>query len=168
MRRWQSAICTGWILGGADHDATSAAADDSRLLEEIAVLDAPSNLGLRPLRSGHVPGAWRLSSALRSHGLLHIPGLRDAGVVPAPAYAPAPAPAFRIRMERCPALGGFPISNVAFAGHRCTRRSRWTIQGVFRNADVIRSTSRTRRRRTTSGCGRRTRALRAADRFMGR
>ena len=36
----------------------------------IAVLDAPSVLGLRPPAPGRVPGCWRLPEALRRHGLV--------------------------------------------------------------------------------------------------
>lgn len=57
------------------------------------LVDAPSNLGLRPLRPGHVPGAWRAPQALRACGLAARLGAEDGGAVPAPAYAPAPDPA---------------------------------------------------------------------------
>lgn len=59
---------------------------------KIAVLDAPSNLGLRPPRPGHVPGVWRLPGALRAQGLLERLPARDAGEVRPPAYSPAPDP----------------------------------------------------------------------------
>lgn len=35
----------------------------------IVVIDAPTNLGLRPLRQGHVPGTWRAPAALARAGL---------------------------------------------------------------------------------------------------
>ncbi|TDB99230.1 arginase family protein [Actinomadura sp. 7K534] len=52
----------------------------------IAVLDAPSNLGLRPPREGHEPGVRRLARALRGHGVLGRLGAEDAGRVDPPPY----------------------------------------------------------------------------------
>jgi arginase len=51
----------------------------------IAVLDAPSNLGLRPLHGE--PGVSGLAGALRACGLVSRLGARDAGVVVAPVYS---------------------------------------------------------------------------------
>jgi arginase len=36
----------------------------------LAVLDAPSNLGLRPPSAGTVPGCYKLAGALRDQGLV--------------------------------------------------------------------------------------------------
>ncbi|TCO41224.1 arginase [Dokdonella fugitiva] len=58
----------------------------------IDVIGAPSNLGLRPLRPGHVPGAFRAPAALRAHRLVDRLGARDRGDVAAPAYDPSPDP----------------------------------------------------------------------------
>jgi arginase len=52
----------------------------------IAVLDAPSNLGLRPPAPGVVPGVYKLAGALRDHDLVARLGARDAGVVTPPRY----------------------------------------------------------------------------------
>jgi len=52
----------------------------------IAVLDAPSNLGLRPLR-GVEPGVSGLAAALRACGIVERLGARDAGVCAAPPYS---------------------------------------------------------------------------------
>lgn len=52
----------------------------------IAVLDAPSNLGLRPPAPGVVPGCYKLAGALRDQGLLPRLGARDAGYVVPPRY----------------------------------------------------------------------------------
>lgn len=57
-------------------------------MKPLAVLDAPSNLGLRPLRPGHIPGAYKLPDALRRQRLPERIGARDAGRVPAPPYSP--------------------------------------------------------------------------------
>jgi arginase len=53
------------------------------------VLDAPSNLGLRPPLPGVVPGVYKLAGALRDHGLLARLGARDAGVATPPRYISA-------------------------------------------------------------------------------
>lgn len=64
---------------------------------EIAVVDAPSNLGLRPLRPGHTPGAWRLSTSLRANGFMTIRSTVEGGVVLPPAYAADGNPQFGFR-----------------------------------------------------------------------
>ncbi len=63
----------------------------------IAVLDAPSNLGLRPPAAGRVPGVYRLAETLRAHGLVARLGAGDGGRVPPPPYSPAADPATRFR-----------------------------------------------------------------------
>ena len=63
----------------------------------IAVLDAPSVLGLRPPAPGKVPGARRLPEALRRHGLLDRLGAADAGRVEPPPYRPDIDPASGVR-----------------------------------------------------------------------
>jgi arginase len=57
----------------------------------FTVLDAPSNLGLRPPAPGVEPGVRRLASALRACGIVERLGALDGGAVPAPAYAPSVA-----------------------------------------------------------------------------
>ena len=52
----------------------------------IAVLDAPSNLGLRPPAPGVVPGCYKLAGALRDQGLVARLKARDAGYVTPPRY----------------------------------------------------------------------------------
>jgi arginase len=56
-------------------------------MKPIAILDAPSNLGLRPPRPDHEPGAWRLAVALREHGIVSKLQAQDAGAVPRPPYS---------------------------------------------------------------------------------
>jgi len=58
----------------------------------ITVLDAPSNLGLRPPKPGVVPGTYRAPAALRARKLLERLGARDGGRVEPPAYSPDPEP----------------------------------------------------------------------------
>lgn len=52
----------------------------------MAVLDAPSNLGLRPPTEGAVPGCYKLAGALRDCGLVTRLGAGDAGYVTPPRY----------------------------------------------------------------------------------
>jgi len=54
----------------------------------LALLDAPSNLGLRPPPDRPEPGCRGAPAALRAAGLLEALGAEDAGVVPAPPYGP--------------------------------------------------------------------------------
>ena len=52
----------------------------------ISILDAPSNLGLKPPAEGKEPGVKQMAQAIRSRGLLQRLGAVDAGTVEAPAY----------------------------------------------------------------------------------
>ncbi len=55
---------------------------------QIVVLDAPSNLGLRPPAPGVVPGVYKLAGALRDQGIVARLGAADGGVVTPPRYLP--------------------------------------------------------------------------------
>ncbi|MGH3657531.1 MAG: arginase family protein, partial [Micromonosporaceae bacterium] len=57
-------------------------------MRRIAVIDAPSNLGLRPPSPGTVPGCAKAPGALRDHGLVVRLGASDAGCVVPPRYDP--------------------------------------------------------------------------------
>src|SRR5689334_3250513 len=57
-------------------------------MRRIAVLDAPSNLGLRPPTATSVPGCAKAPGALRDHGLVARLEARDAGCVTPPRYDP--------------------------------------------------------------------------------
>ena len=57
-------------------------------MRRIAVLDAPSNLGLRPPTVTSVPGCAKAPGALRDHGLLDRLHARDAGCLTPPRYDP--------------------------------------------------------------------------------
>ena len=63
----------------------------------IAVLDAPSVLGLRPPAPGRVPGARRLPEALRGNRLVERLQAGDAGRVDPPPYSPEIDPATGVR-----------------------------------------------------------------------
>jgi arginase len=54
----------------------------------IAVLDAPSNLGLRPPTASSVPGCAKAPGALRDQGLVARLGARDAGCLTPPRFDP--------------------------------------------------------------------------------
>jgi arginase len=53
---------------------------------QFAVIDAPSNLGLRPPAPGVAPGCYKLAGALRDCGLMVRLGAEDAGCVTPPRY----------------------------------------------------------------------------------
>jgi arginase len=57
-------------------------------MRRIAVLDAPSNLGLRPPTGTSVPGCAKAPGALRDHALIARLGARDAGCLTPPRYDP--------------------------------------------------------------------------------
>jgi arginase len=57
-------------------------------MRRIALLDAPSNLGLRPPTPSSVPGCAKAPGALRDHGLLGRLGARDAGCHTPPRFDP--------------------------------------------------------------------------------
>lgn len=64
---------------------------------EVHVLDAPSNLGLRPPEEGSVPGCYKAPGALRDHGLVERLSARDAGVVVPPRYRSEWWPGYGVR-----------------------------------------------------------------------
>ncbi|MGI5121236.1 arginase family protein [Marinactinospora thermotolerans] len=92
-------------------------------MKPIVLLDAPSNLGLRPPEEGSVPGCHKAPGALRDQGLLPRLGARDAGVVTPPRYRAAWTPGVvrneeavagytRSLADRISAIlgeGGFPV-----------------------------------------------------------
>jgi arginase len=88
-RRRLLVAATG-IACAATLRARGAAAQRQR---SVAILGAPSNLGLRPQRPDHVPGTWRAPQALRARDLLRRLAAVDRGDVAAPAYHPARDPA---------------------------------------------------------------------------
>lgn len=55
-------------------------------MRRIAVIDAPSNLGLRPPTPTTVPGCAKAPGALRDRGLVSRLGARDAGCLTAPRF----------------------------------------------------------------------------------
>nr|WP_296063895.1 arginase family protein [uncultured Actinoplanes sp.] len=57
-------------------------------MRRIAVLDAPSNLGLRPPTATSVPGCAKAPGALRDQGLITRLNARDAGCLTPPRYDP--------------------------------------------------------------------------------
>ncbi|OJT43510.1 arginase family protein [Serratia plymuthica] len=61
------------------------------------IILAPTNLGLSPLRPGHVPGTWRAPQALMAQGLAQRLGAGAVTELPQPTYSPAAQPGTRIR-----------------------------------------------------------------------
>jgi arginase len=68
-------------------------------MRSVVLLDAPSNLGLRPPEPGAVPGVYKLAGALRDHGLLDRLGASDGGVVVPPRYLSQWEPGDGVRNE---------------------------------------------------------------------
>jgi arginase len=58
------------------------------LQRNVIVVDAPSNLGLRPPSPGRAPGCRRLPEALRGEGIVARLGAADGGRVEPPPYTP--------------------------------------------------------------------------------
>ncbi|WP_413812574.1 arginase family protein [Streptomyces sp. OE57] len=56
------------------------------MCRRLVLLDAPSNLGLRPPVEGAVPGCYKLAGALREQRLLARLGAEEGGVVVPPRY----------------------------------------------------------------------------------
>ncbi|MDQ2878918.1 MAG: arginase family protein [Pseudomonadota bacterium] len=63
----------------------------------MVLIDAPSNLGLRPLHPGHIPGAWRAPDALRAAGLERALPFRHIERLARPDYHADAQPGSRIR-----------------------------------------------------------------------
>jgi arginase len=55
-------------------------------MRNFVVLDAPSNLGLRPPAPGTVPGCYKLAGALREQHIVRRLNAREGGVVVPPRY----------------------------------------------------------------------------------
>ncbi|MFI1962958.1 arginase family protein [Streptomyces pathocidini] len=55
-------------------------------MRRTVVIDAPSNLGLRPPVEGAVPGCYKLAGALREQRLVQRLGAHEGGVVVPPRY----------------------------------------------------------------------------------
>ncbi|GEM87957.1 arginase family protein [Meiothermus granaticius] len=91
-------------------------------MREIEIIAAPSNLGLRPLRPGHTPGAWRAPEALRDAGLHTRLNPRLVHSLPRPVYELDAQPGTRIR-------NGHTI-------RRFSENLANTVQGVLANGNV--------------------------------
>lgn len=77
------------------------------LAPAIALIRAPSSLGLRPLHPGHIPGAWRAPSALTAAGLVEaLAPARIIDLAP-PIYVVGPQPGSRVLNG--PALRAFNL-----------------------------------------------------------
>ena len=56
------------------------------VVRKVVLLDAPSNLGLRPPAPGTIPGCYKLAGALRDQRLLERLSASEGGVVVPPRY----------------------------------------------------------------------------------
>jgi len=83
-------LCAAAGAVAAAHLPGFAHAEPARAID---IVGAPSNLGLRPLRPGHIPGARRAPGVLRAHRVVERLGARDRADVEAPAYDPSIDPA---------------------------------------------------------------------------
>lgn len=70
------------------------------MVRPIVLLDAPSNLGLRPPAPGSVPGCYKLAGALRDKRLLERLTALEGGVVVPPRYVPDWTPGAGVRNGR--------------------------------------------------------------------
>lgn len=90
----------------------------------MQVITAPSNLGLRPLRPHHEPGAWRAPAALIAAGLLTALGSPPLIELPRPLYSPEAQPGTRV-------LNGHAMRafNLALADqvHRTVRQGEFAL-----------------------------------------
>ncbi|MFG6200204.1 arginase family protein [Nonomuraea sp. JJY05] len=90
----------------------------------LTILDAPSNLGLRPLAPDTIPGCYKAPWALRNAGLVQRLGAADAGTLVPPRYVATWEPGSGVRNGRAiaayarrladkvtgiRAAGGFPV-----------------------------------------------------------
>lgn len=94
----------GGSIGGAML-AASLKRSDARTPSEATLIAAPCNLGLRPLRDAHIPGAWRGPDVLEAAGIAAAVGARSTIRLPRPDYQADAVPASRIRNG--PALRAF-------------------------------------------------------------
>jgi arginase len=84
---------------------------------EVVVIDAPSNLGLRPPAEGVAPGVYKLAGALRDRGIVGRLGAEDGGIVTPPRYWPVQrersiawySPRLADRVEGVLDRGAFPL-----------------------------------------------------------
>ncbi len=60
--------------------------------QPVVVIDAPSNLGLRPPEEGREPGVRGLASSLRERGIVSRLGAEDGGGLTPPPYSPEVEP----------------------------------------------------------------------------
>ncbi len=65
--------------------------------EPFVIIEAPSNLGLKPPAPGHIPGCYRLPTALRSAGLYDSLAVKTSQKVMPPLYGPDIDPVTGIR-----------------------------------------------------------------------
>jgi arginase len=130
----------------------------TKSVRRLAVLDAPSNLGLKPPSPGQEPGVKNMPGVLRAHGVIQRLRAEDAGSVVPPAYASAIDPAVKVRnavgirdysqqlanrIEELLAQGKFPLvlggdcSILLGSALALRRRGRYGLLFVDGHADLL-------------------------------
>lgn len=61
---------------------------NARIIDRLVVINAPSNLGLRPLRPGHEPGTWAAPAVLAQAGLFEAVNAARHVDLTRPTYSP--------------------------------------------------------------------------------
>src|SRR5262245_23355777 len=92
-----SAACSRGERRATEPPGRSASPDARRQERMIDLIDAPSNLGLRPLKPGVEPGAWRAPEALERAGLAERLEPARRVRLARPAYRVEAEPGTRIR-----------------------------------------------------------------------
>lgn len=84
-------------MGVSAYEDHSSPGGDQGAGAGFVMIEAPSNLGLRPPAEGATPGVYKLAGALRDAGLRERLGARDGGVVTAPRYVATWQPGAGVR-----------------------------------------------------------------------
>lgn len=87
-------VLAGILTVGVSYAAKSRTGGTGR---RLAIIEAPSNLGLRPLRKGHIPGTWQGPQALREAGLIKALAPVSHEQLDRPPYQLDAQPGTRIR-----------------------------------------------------------------------
>jgi arginase len=87
-------------------------------MREICLVRAPSNLGLRPLRPGHIPGTWRAPQALTDAGLVEALAPARTVDLQRPNYSIEAQPGTRLRNGPAIRLFNLELADIVAAAAR--------------------------------------------------